>query len=94
MTRYRAITESGADYVIDTDQRWWTKRGSSRSYLHSLRTPDRNTEHGYGATGWQPAFDAPEADKPVVGRALYVSDGTVSNSWLSTDVVSVEEIND
>lgn len=89
MPRYKATTESGAQYVIDTDELWWTKNDGSQHPLSSFMTPNRRMPDGRYA-GWGALAGEGSAEAPVVGRSIYVQGSSFEDAYLSTDVVSVE----
>jgi hypothetical protein len=85
MTKYLVITESGADYMIDTTEGFWSHRGYNSDRIQKFQSaldPEYLPWVDEGKEEWHDTLE------PIVGERLYLSS---LNYWrISTPVVSVE----
>lgn len=86
MPYFEVLTESGADYWIDTDDGFWSHRQQNVDSLVIFKVA---TVEEPGLP-WAALDDWEAASEPVVGRRLYVSS---MNYWrISTPVVSFRDV--
>jgi hypothetical protein len=93
MSGYRAITQSGASYEIK-DGFWHYKGSDGEAYekIWSFKNVefDKMEKFTSPTQFWSYILDLPDAEKPEVGKGIYVASRDI---WRrSTPVISVEEI--
>jgi hypothetical protein len=87
MTKYQVITASGADYIIDTDQRMWYHRGTLMGTYWKFQQSYRDTPK---SLPWQDPTEWEPVDRPNLGRRMYLA--TNDNWRISTPVVFISEV--
>lgn len=85
---FHAVTESGADYIIDLEDGFWTYRRWQTERLWRFWVVDRDAV----ADVLTDVRELPDATAPEIGKAIYVSNGKPGGWRLSTHVVSVDTI--
>lgn len=81
----QVTTRSGAVYHIDFERGDWDRNGSEyHQRLWDFRTGDRSVT---------PDLDDWDTERyPVVGQSIFIKGGGLHDWYLSTPVVSIEEI--
>lgn len=87
--KLKVTTTTGSVYEIDTDTGWWLKNGEE---LHSELSALRVGEWDGTRTNIPDYSSWPEVDKPEVGKNMYIRGRDQWDWWLTTPVVSVEEV--
>lgn len=86
MPYFEVTTESGADYWIDTDDRFWSHRQQNVDRLGVFKVALVATP----GLPWAAPDDWADASEPVVGRRMYLSS---MNYWrISTPVAEFRDI--
>lgn len=89
MAKIKVTTTTGSVYKIDTDTGVWIKNNYEvHSTLSALKSGVWDGDHSNIPDVWT----WPEVEKPVVGESMYIHGRGMHDWWLSTPVVSVEEI--
>lgn len=85
----KVTTKSGSFYIIDEKRNWWTKNDSR---LEGGRLQYFYCVHPEDYMNW---YNNQEFTKlPLqVGAHLFITGGT-DNWWMSTPIVSIEEVED
>lgn len=101
MPEYKVITESGADYMVDTDRGFWNHRGTGIERIWSFQSAPESPEllvpwayDGYGNSFGEQVEGSPwhPVTEPVMGERMYLAS---RDYWrISTVVVSIEEVPD
>ena len=88
MGKYEVTTTTGSKYYIDHDTGWWTKNNGIWAPLTRLATGEWDgTRHNVpDITEWA------EVEKPEPGKNMYIQGRGMHDWWLTTPVVSVEEV--
>lgn len=90
---YAATTLTGAIYVLDMEQKIWSKvrKHEDRYYLEG--GPAKIGRMMTGTVLTYPSQFPPgtwaDSALPEVGKHLYVTDGSMSGWWVSTEVQSI-----
>lgn len=87
MAIFEVITESGADYLIDTERGMWEHRGYFMGRIMTMQSANQTESLDLP---WVNPEQWDHVDVPVIGYRMYLSNLDV---WrISTPVVSVEVI--
>lgn len=87
--KLKVTTTTGSVYTIDTDTGEWNKNGwDYHSTLSMLRSGEWDGTYG----GVKEVASWPDVEKPVVGESMYIHGRGFEDWWVTTPVVSVEEI--
>lgn len=92
MPVYNVLTESGADYIIDMEDGFWQYRGRGIERIWTFKVADREhmLELDTEDELWEYLRGLPQADEPVIGKAVFLVSG---DAWrLSTNVVAIRVV--
>lgn len=87
--KLKVTTTTGSVYTIDTVTGEWDKNGwDTHQKITALKSGVWDGDHRNLPDFW----DWPEVDKPIEGESMYIHGRGLHDWWLTTPVVSVEEI--
>lgn len=90
MSKYHIVTATGSTYDIDTEKRVWKKNSLSWEWLShfAMGEWDGTRENIPDFYEWD------ESEFPVEGMNMYIQGRGMNNWFLTTELVSVEEVDE
>ena len=90
MSKYKAVTATGSVYEIDTEKGVWRKNQWSWEWLHHFAMGEWDGTHKN-----IPDFHTWEASEfPVEGKNMYIQGRGIRDWFLTTELMSVEEVDE